>query len=227
MKIIIIGLTLFLIIYYLRYKKYINPYKLVMVFGKKGSGKTTFLIKQGIYYQKKGYAVYTNIDDCTLPNIRIIDINDLGNFVPEQNSVLLLDEAGIIFDNRNWKRFTEEKRDFFKYQRHYKVICFLASQTYDIDSKLRDLCDSLILVQNIGIVYTLVRPIRKAITLTEAVAEGESRIAENLKFKSPLSWKIFKNIKYSRYFDSYVIPEKPLIKYTLSETNSKLTTSKN
>ena len=225
MKIVIIGLTIFIIIYYFRYRKYINPYKLIMVFGKKGSGKSTFLIKQGKYYQKKGYAVYTNIEDCTLPNIRIIDINDLGNFIPEQNSVLLIDEAGIIFDNRNWKRFTEEKRDFFKFQRHYKVICYLASQTYDIDSKLRDLCDSLILVQNIGIVYTLVRPIRKAITLTEAVAEGESRIAENLKFKSPLSWKIFKNIKYSRYFDSFVVPEKPLIKYSLIENNSKLPNS--
>ena len=34
--------------------KYRNPYKLYMVFGKKGSGKTTYMTKLAITYQKKG-----------------------------------------------------------------------------------------------------------------------------------------------------------------------------
>ena len=45
-------------------RKYKNPYKLFMVFGKKGSGKSAFLVRQAIKYQKKGYIVYTNMSDC-------------------------------------------------------------------------------------------------------------------------------------------------------------------
>ena len=37
---------------------YRNPYKLYMVFGKKGSGKTTLMTKLAIQYQKKGWDVY-------------------------------------------------------------------------------------------------------------------------------------------------------------------------
>ena len=168
--------------YSLVVRKYKNPYKLYMVFGKKGSGKSSFLVRKAMEYQKKGYIVYTNMSDCCLENVRIIDPDKLGDFVPVQDSCLLLDEVGMLYDNRNFKNFRPAVRDFFKLQRHYRVVCYLASQSYDVDKKLRDLTDCMFLVTNILTAFSLVRPIRKTVTLTEATAEGESRIAENLKF---------------------------------------------
>lgn len=214
------------IFHYYKYKTFINPYKLYMVFGKKGSGKSSFLIKKALYYQKKGYIVYTNMVDMMITGVRLINPDQLGDFVPEQNSVLLLDEVGMLYDNRQFKNFRTSVRDFYKLQRHYKVIVYLASQTFDIDKKLRDLTDDMYLLINIGIVYSLVRPISKKITLTEATAEGESRIAENLKFRSIFSWKLFKITKYAKYFESFKVPEKPQIPYQLQKTRENETARK-
>ena len=66
--------------YSLVVRKYKNPYKLYMVFGKKGSGKSSFLVRKAMEYQKKGYIVYTNMSDCCLENVRIIDPDKLRCF---------------------------------------------------------------------------------------------------------------------------------------------------
>lgn len=184
-----------------------------MVFGKKGSGKSSYLCKLAKQYKRKGYNVYTNMLDCTIDFARLIDAEDLGDFVPEEKSVILLDEVGMLYDNRNYKNFKPAVRDFYKLQRHYKCVVYLASQSFDIDKKLRDLCDEMYLVQNIGQVYSLIRPISKKITLTEATAEGESRIAENLKFRFFTSWKLFYIPRYSKCFNSYIAPERPKIDF--------------
>ena len=151
--------VLFIIIasflYSLVVKKYKNPYKLYMVFGKKGSGKSSYLVRQAIRYQKKGYIVYTNMSDCCLENIRIIDADTLGDFVPVADSCLLLDEVGMLYDNRDFRNLKKSVRDFFKLQRHYKVVCFLASQTFDIDKKIRDLVDQMYLVSNVATAFSL------------------------------------------------------------------------
>ena len=87
-------IALFAFIYSLIVKKYKNPYKLFMVFGKKGSGKSSYLIRKAIEFQRKGYVIYTNMQDCCLENVRIIDPDKLGSFVPVENSCVVLDECG-------------------------------------------------------------------------------------------------------------------------------------
>ena len=139
----------------------------------------------------------------------------LGDFIPEKNSVLLLDECGMLYDNRQYKNFKNSVRDFFVLQRHYKCIVYLCSQSYNVDKKLRDLCDEMYLIQNIGIIYGLVRPIKKTITLTEATSEGESRITENLKFRFITSWKLFNIPKQVKYFQSFIVTEKPSLQYKI------------
>ena len=218
----VILFLLFIFIYEKMVSKYKNPYKLVMVFGKKGSGKSSFLVRQAIKYQRKGYEIYTNMQDCCLDGVRIINPDDIGTFVPVANSVLLLDEVGMLYDNRNYKSFKPAVRDFFKLQRHYKVICFMASQSFDVDIKLRNLTDEMILVSNVFTVFSLIRPIRKTVTLTEATSEGESRIAENLKFRFISSWRILYIPKTIKYFESFKVPEHEFIKYQLPENPVKL-----
>lgn len=213
MKITLIFLSVIFILLTFKFRHYNSPYKLIMVFGKKGSGKTTFLVSQAFKYHKKKYTVYTNIQDLNLPWIRHFDVSDLGKFVPVENSVLLVDEAGTIYDNRKFKSFSDETRDFFKLQRHYKCIVFLASQSYDVDKKLRDLTDDMILCQSFLPWLAFRRPIRRKITLTEASSFGESRIADNLKFAFPTSWRFTFIPKYAKYFDSFRVDQKPEIPY--------------
>lgn len=213
---IFLFFTLFIFLNF-KYRRYNNPYKLYMIFGKKGSGKSTLLCKLALRYQKKGYIVYTNMDDMCIPDVRIIDAEKLGSFVPESKSCILLDEVGMLYDNRDFKKFKPDVRDFFKLQRHYNCVVYLASQSFDIDKKLRDLTDRMYLITSVFPWLSLARPISKRIGLVEASSQGESRIVENLKFMFITSWRFTFIPKYAKYFNSFIAPVKPFLEYKFSE----------
>jgi len=59
--IVIFSITVVLFTFHFLTKKYINPYKLIMIFGPKGSGKSTFLAKVAIEHIKKGWNVYSTL----------------------------------------------------------------------------------------------------------------------------------------------------------------------
>lgn len=218
---IILGFFAFAVILSLFRAKYDNKFKLIYLFGKKGSGKSTLLVKYIYEYTKKGYTVYTNMHDCMFPHCRLINIQDVGDFVPEPYSLLALDEVGIDYDARKFKQFKDSVRDFYKYQRHYKVVCVLASQTWDVDKKIRDLCDLFYLCLQIG-PLSVAKQIRRKTVLTESTSEAESRIADNLKFTSIFSWKYTWIPKYHKYFDSFVAPVKPYLNFEKANTPYRL-----
>lgn len=195
--------------------KYRNPYKLYFIFGKKGCGKSSYLCKLALNYRSKGWIVYTNVADLNISGVRIIDdASMIGDFVPEANSVLLLDEVSLTWDNRNFKSFKDSTKEFFRLQRHYRVVCYLFSQTFDVDKKIRDLADSMYLVTQCLGRWSLLREIDKSIVLTESTADAESRIAENLSFRGILSWRFTYLPKYQQYFNSFELPVRPAIGYS-------------
>ena len=194
-------------------RKYLNPYKLYLVFGKKGSGKSTYLVKLAKQHLKKKWLVYTNMNELFIPGVRHFDVQHLGDYVPEAHSLLLLDEVGMIWDNRDYKVFKSSVRDFFKLQRHYHVKVYMASQSFDVDKKLRDLCDGMYLHTNFARVFTLGKRITRKITITESTSEAESRIAQDLKICPPWEWTLTFIPKWAKYFDSHVIPDMPKLEY--------------
>lgn len=199
----------FLVWFAVQSRRYNNPYRLIFIFGKKGAGKSLYMVKQMMRYLKKGWTVYTDIVNCNLPGVRIMNAMDLSQFAPVENSAIFLDEAGILFDNRNFKNFNSGLRDFFKLQRKYKCRVFLNSQSFDIDKKIRDVTDHMGLIVSVGNVFSIYRPIRRSITLTQPSAEAESRIADKLSFESLFKWQITYLPKYFKYFDSFAAPERP------------------
>lgn len=179
-------IILLIIFFYLTFK-YRNPYKLTMVFGKKGSGKTTFLAKTAYRFLKKGYPVYSTEK---IPGVIQFDVQNIGKVTFPERAVILIDEVGMIWDNRNFKTFRPEVRDYFKYQRHEKHIVYLFSQTFDIDIKLRNLTDCMYLcVCKFGWL-SIARKIKRSIILVQPVGDAESRIADNLEFE-PIFWSLF------------------------------------
>lgn len=122
-------------------RKLKNPYKLYLILGNKGTGKTAYMTSIAHKYAKKGYFVFSNFG--------IFDElhdNYYDRFYPE-NSVLFIDETGLIHDNRNFKSFPKKAVEFYKYQRKRKLIIYLSSQSVDIDKKIRDLVDYHILLR--------------------------------------------------------------------------------
>ncbi|MEG1758577.1 MAG: zonular occludens toxin domain-containing protein [Oscillospiraceae bacterium] len=219
--IIWLSVIVIFVLFCLFTRKWNNPYKLFMVFGKKGSGKSTYLVKCAVKYLKKGWIVYTNMEDMMVDGVRWFNLQHLGDYVPEKNSVLLLDEVGMVWDARDFKNFKPSVRDFFKLQRHYHVICYLASQTFDIDKKLRDLTDGMFLHTSFLNVLSVGKRIYKKIVLTESTSEAESRISENLKFALPFNWTFTWIPKYAKYFNSYEVPDMPNLSYRAVECGNK------
>lgn len=206
----VLGIVL---VWHFATRKYLNPYKLTFIFGKKGSGKTTILCKYAFQYLKKGWNVYSTEG---YPGTYLIQPEDIGFYHFPPNSCIIVDEVGMCWDARNFKKFPPEVRDFFKLQRHNKLRVILASQTFDIDKKIRDLTDDMYLLSKSLRVFSYAKRILRKTVLIEAQGDSASRIDENLCFDSFLwFWcgsRRFTFIpRYARYFDSFSpsqLPEK-------------------
>lgn len=216
-------ILIFIVLFWSR--KYINPYRLYMVFGRKGSGKSTYMVKLAVKYHKQGRLIFSNVD---VPYGTRIDISYLGQFVPPPESVLLVDEVGMIWDNRNFKNFRNDVRDYFKLQRHYRNIVYLFSQTFDIDIKLRNLTDAMYLVTSPFPILSIVKRIKRTIVLVQPMADAEGRIADNLQFV-PFWMNLFgaKALQFtfiphwSKYFDSHETPDLPFFESYVYEFEEK------
>lgn len=202
-------------------RKYSNPYKLIFVFGKKGAGKSCYMVRKILQYRRKGWNVYTDMSDIRIPGVRIISVSDFSTFRPEPHSLVCLDEVGISMDNRSYKTFPPGLRDFFKYVRKMQIVVIMNSQAFDVDKKVRDTTDSMILLQSIGSLFSIARPIRRSITLTQPSAEAESRIADVLRFGSLFSWHFYFMPGYFRYFDSRAMPIRELVPYRVVENDDR------
>lgn len=191
--------------------KYRNPYRLTFIFGKKGSGKSCFMVRKMLYYRRKGWNVYTDMSDVKIPDVRIIDLRHLESFRPLPHSAVFLDEVGISMDNRSFKSFPPGLRDFFKYARKMQLVIFMNSQAFDVDKKVRDTTDSMLLMQSVGSFLSICRPIRRSITLTAPSADSESRIADVLKFAPIWEWRFYYMPAYFGYFDSSAMPSRLIV----------------
>lgn len=214
--IIVLVITLAILFFCIYFaKKYSNPYKLYFIFGKKGSGKSTYLTKKAIQYIKKGKKVYSTT---YVPGAYQFDVNLIGTHTFLEDSVIFIDEVGMIWDNRDYKNFRQDVRDYFKMQRQYRNIVYLFSQTFDVDVKLRNLTDSMYLCTCHMNFISVARKIKRDITITAPTGDSESRIADSLEFQSPL-WSLFgaKTIvftfipRWTKYFKSFNPPELPFV----------------
>lgn len=206
-------LSVFFCVLFFFSRKYANPFKLIFLFGKKGSGKSTYMVRQMLRYQRKGWHVYTDMEGVLIPGVRFFDSKDLTSFRPEPYSALFLDEVGISMDARDFKKFPPGLRDFFKYVRKMKCVVYMNSQSFDVDKKVRDTTDGMALLVAIAGCITLYRPIVRQVALVEASAAGESRIADNLRFRSVFSWRLIWMPAYFRYFDTASMPDRPELPY--------------
>lgn len=208
------------VFFYLNWK-YRNPYKCTFVFGKKGAGKSCYMVRQMHRYLRKGWNVYTDMTDVKIPGVRLITVSDLSQFRPDPHSLVCLDEVGISMDNRSYKSFPPGLRDFFKYARKMQIVIIMNSQAFDVDKKVRDTTDSMLLLQSLGSLFCLARPIRRSITLTQPSAEAESRIADVLRFDPFWHWHFYYMPAYFRYFDSKAMPPRCDLPYSVVESDSR------
>lgn len=128
---------------------------LCMYFGLPGSGKTSYLTYKAALEQAKidsGISHYKQIYSNVRLNVRgvrfVQDIKSLMGKKDLSFSLLLLDEATLLFNCRKYKTFPDEVLEFFVLHRHYKCDVELFSQRVDsADLNIRALFDRIYLIR--------------------------------------------------------------------------------
>jgi hypothetical protein len=135
----------------------------------------------------------------------IIDANeDIGKYLIE-NAVLLIDEGGTEYDNRNWKALKRRIIRWYKMHRHYHCDVYISSQDYDIDVKLRSLASKIWIVRKSLLPYCITKKLVMAkidIDDNKKTGQKATEIVKTFHYIpwwaggttwtiSPLYWKMF------------------------------------
>lgn len=115
-----------------------------LFFGLPGAGKTTALTYHALQFARPGSKyknVYHNVKSLSVPGTTYIDNECIGKY-DLSHSLILIDEAQLFADNRDYKAFPKELKEFFFMHRHINVDIFLYSQQWDsLDRKIRSITD--------------------------------------------------------------------------------------
>lgn len=186
-----------------------------IIFGSPGSGKTTYACKllSDIKRNSKKYGYtrfYSNFKNTLSEQV---NLKDIGLWTLPFNSYLVVDEAGIEYNNRKFKSLPQHSIEWFKLHRHYGVDVDFISQSWDdIDITIRRLADEIWYIKKVG-PFTVVRRIFKRINVdseSHQIVEGYFLrkffgIIFDFIIGSP-SFRIFIRKPYYKYFDTYATP---------------------
>lgn len=171
-------------------------------FGVPGSGKTTLAAKLVYQNLKKGIPTFSNVD---IFGAIQYSTTDLGNY-NINNADLIIDEAGIDFNNRKYKTLPQSTIEWFKYYRHHGIRnIYIFSQSYeDMDITLRRLADRLYILRRSLIPYCFAT---RRINVKIGIDEDTHQIIDKYFFQR-LSLRLFFGPKYWKMFNSWDV--KPL-----------------
>ena len=118
-----------------------------LYFGLPGCGKTTLLT----YFALRGVKnrryknVYSNVA-INVPGVTIIDNSCIGRYQLE-NGLILIDEATLFADSRDYKNFSTALTSFILQHRHYNVDIIFFNQSWDaLDKRIRTITDRVLYV---------------------------------------------------------------------------------
>lgn len=200
-----------------------------IVCGVPRSGKTTFGVSLAVKSCRKR-VVYTNFEvqprsaiPAVIGTVYKVDGSNFYKFYYPDGALLILDEAALDFDARDWKSFPQEAVEFVKLHGHQRIDIVFISQSYaDIDKKIRNCTERLyyIVRGHLGFSrlyqYTFVRPMSDDTTLLKGGVLSEEEFGVKIKEPSSLaalfSKRIFRPLYY-RCFNSWSLrSDKPVIR---------------
>lgn len=143
---------------------------------------------------------------------------------------MIIDEAGVEFNNRNYKSFPQQSIKFFKYHRHYGVSVDVFSQSFDdMDVTIRRLAQNFFVVKRSLIPFFVVtKRIRRKVGVDDQTHQicdwyhfGLPVLDSKWIFCPPL-WKMFDSYDYEELppkkwvywnespIDDDILPDSPL-----------------
>lgn len=198
-----------------------------LYFGLPRCGKTTFFAKtafeesERITKGKSKYNhIYGNVHLRDISNYTYIKFDYIGKYQIE-NALVLIDEASIECDSRDYKNFGREKIEWFLLHGHYKCDIMLFTQQWDgIDKKIRVITDRVFYIYKgalLGKFFSRMYRIPYGIIIPDPKKDGSQKLGEIVQgyCKPSFLARLFSpwvyRSSYYKYFDSWEAPKlKPL-----------------
>ena len=187
-----------------------------LYFGLPGAGKTTVLTYLALKYSQPFSIyrnVYHNVKGLQVPGSTYIDNDCIGNYDLDW-SLLLIDEAQLFVDNRDYKKFPTYLKEFFFGHRHDHVdICFFSQQWDALDLKIRSVTNTVYYVYKskfLGKWITTFYRIPYDVIIPDPKKNTGSQLGQIIQgyCKPPIFVRLFATRlyrpKYYPYFDSFV-----------------------
>lgn len=189
-----------------------------MFFGLPGCGKTTLMCKMcydELNKIKKGKSRYKNVYSNVkfdLDGYYYIQNSDIGVY-DISDGLVLIDEATLFADSRDYKNFGREKLEYFLEHRHFNVdICLFTQQWDGVDRKIRVITDRVYYIYKtplFGKLYSKYYRIPYGIIIPDPKKGDGNKLGEIIQgyckpnfFIRLFSPKIWRR-KYYPYFDSW------------------------
>lgn len=148
--------------------------------------------------------------DETIAHTVHISYDNLGKWRPPRNSLIILEEAGIGLDNRNYKKLDAAAARLFALHGHIGCDIIWSSQTADVDKKLRNRTHKLLLVEKSWMPgFSRVIPVAYAVDVDDDTHKLDDMYSRPRGFLI-LLYALIGRVKYVfrpfwyRYFDSFV-----------------------
>ncbi len=193
-----------------------------LFFGLPGCGKTTIMtsiaLRETTRKRPKYKNVYCNVKSLSVPGVTYIDNDCIGKY-DLSDCIILIDEATLFADSRDFKRFDVGKLTYFLEHRHFHADIYLFTQQWDgVDRKIRVITDRVYYVYKpflTGLWYSKYYRIPYGIIIPDKKNGGE-KLGEIIQgYCKPdiitrlfFSTKVFRP-KYYKYFDSFEKPYLP------------------
>lgn len=175
---------------------------LSIYFGVPGAGKTTFAAWLTRHDTKRGIPVWSNVPITGAYKLEPKD--DIGRYMICGGRVII-DEAGLEYNNREFKSFSKNALYFYKYHRHYQCAVDVFSQGFDdMDKKIRTLAQKLYVVKKSILPWFICRKeIRKRVginTMSKEIIDEYYFVPFGSKYIfSPPLWKLFNTISREQF----------------------------
>lgn len=176
-------------------------------FGVPGCGKTTTLVKEYRKNRKKYDHIYTvNVD---IKGCKRITKEEFEKY-KFKNALILWDEITLDYDNREFKKFTEQAKQSWLLHRHMGIDIIYATQNYEnVDKKIRDLTMELWYMSKSVIPilneFTTTKRIYRNININENTSELTLgyRFCNFIESLFVSNFQMIFRRKYYKYFNSW------------------------
>lgn len=192
-----------------------------LYFGLPGAGKTTmmvYLALKGLKSKRYQY-IYCNVR-ISVPGVTYIDNDCIGKY-NLCDCLILVDEATLFADSRDFKNFDKGKLTYFLEHRHYNCDIVLFTQQWDgVDRKIRVITDRVFYVYKgklLGHWFTRCYPIPYGIIIPDPKKDSSEKLGEIVQgyAKPNVLVRLFSpwlyRPRYYKYFDSWERPTLPAL----------------